>query len=368
MSITLFYLHSARRHEKNTSFTVHTVTRIEHETFAKWLQPCATHSSGIVQPLVGIVTSGPQVCSSLPPKIRKPKQNIPTISITSDTIISNKKWFSACKVRFIQRLSINFLQSGPCPPSPVAISLPPLLSCSYSSSQLEPRRDCSISANRAASRNFSVDRSTHLLWKQKSYNFKRSDSTKIKHIPHTKNKHFKNISHAFFKSSSSCFSRAVLAACRRSNLYKSKAYHTIMASLIYVHHAGNLGMPHAKKKLKLCSLLRLQRCIQVLHFFICLNQTKRFTFSQCRSPCFTYILLESIRKMSFTVHTVTRIEHETFAKWLQPCATHSSGIIQPLVGIVTSGPQVCSSLPPKIRKPKKKGSNHFNHIRYHHFK
>ena len=72
MLITLLYLHSARKHYKSMSFTVHMVIRIEHETFAKWLQPCATHSSGIVQPLVGIVTSGPQVCSSLPPKIRKP--------------------------------------------------------------------------------------------------------------------------------------------------------------------------------------------------------------------------------------------------------------------------------------------------------
>ena len=62
---------------------------------------------------------------------------------------------------------------------PSGLSPPPLLSCSYSSSQLEPRRDCSISANRAASRRFSVDRSTHLLCKKKmSYNFKRSDSKK----------------------------------------------------------------------------------------------------------------------------------------------------------------------------------------------
>ena len=53
-----------------------------------------------------------------------------------------------------------------------------------------------------------------------------------------------------------------------------------------------------KKTWKLWSLLRLQRSIQVLGFFICLNQTTRFTFSQCRSPCFTYILLESITNTS----------------------------------------------------------------------
>ena len=163
MSITLFYLHSARKHCKNMSFTVHMVTRIETQNMCAGLQPCATHSSGIVQPLVGIVTSGPQVCSSRPPKIRKPKKTVPTISITSVTIISKKKWLSAYKVRFIQKSFHKYSAVRPCPPSPVAISPPPLLSCSYSSSQLEPRRDFSVSANRAASRRFSVDRSTHLL-------------------------------------------------------------------------------------------------------------------------------------------------------------------------------------------------------------
>ena len=161
-----------------------------------------------------------------------PKKKVPTISITSVTIISKKKWLSAYKVRFIQKSSINILQSGPCPPSPVAISPPPLLSCSYSSSQLEPRRDFSISANRAASRNFSLAKSTRLLWKKDFLQFQEIRFNKIKHIQRTKTlktSEKKLISHAFFKSSSSCFSRAVLAACRRSNLYmyKMSGHHLI---------------------------------------------------------------------------------------------------------------------------------------------
>ena len=191
---------------------------------------------------------------------------------------------------------------------------------------------------------------------------------------HTKNENFqkhpkKLISHAFFKSSSSCFSRAVLAAYGLSNLYKLQAHHTIMAWLICVHALAILACHTPKKKWKLWSLLRLQRCIQVLHFFICLNQTDHAFY--LLSMSITLFYLHSARKhyknMSFTGHTVTSATHETFAKWLQPCATHSSGIVQPLVGIGTSGPQVCSSLPPKIRKPEKKHSNHFNLIS-HNFK
>ena len=82
----------------------------------------------------------------------------------------------------------------------------------------------------------------------------RDQIQKGKHIQRTKTlKHRKKmkkklISHAFFKSSSSCFSRAVLAAYRRSNLYKLQAHHTIMAWLICVHSAGYLSMSHATKK------------------------------------------------------------------------------------------------------------------------
>ena len=100
MSITLFYLHSARKHCKNMSFTVHMVTRIETQNMCAGLQPCATHSSGIVQPLVGIVTSGPQVCSSRPPKIRKPKKQFqPFQSHELPFQIRNGSKFSVFKVK-----------------------------------------------------------------------------------------------------------------------------------------------------------------------------------------------------------------------------------------------------------------------------
>ena len=131
---------------------------------------------------------------------------------------------------------------------------------------------------------------------------------------------------------------------------------------------GNLSMPHATKKvLEPSPTATLHSSSSLFH----LPQSDHTFY--LLSMSITLLYLHSARKhyknMSFTGHMVTRIEHETFAKWLQPCATHSSGIVQPLVGIVTSGPQVCSSLPPKIRKPKtKRDSNHFNHISYHHFK
>ena len=132
---------------------------------------------------------------------------------------------------------------------------------------------------------------------------------------------------------------------------------------------GNLSMPHATKKVKVLEpslTATLHSSSSLFH----LPQSDHTIY--LLSMSITLFYLHSARKhyknMSFTGHMLTRIEHETFAKWLQPCATHSSGIVQPLVGIVTSGPQVCSSLPPKIGKPQKKHSNHFNHISYHHFK
>ena len=127
---------------------------------------------------------------------------------------------------------------------------------------------------------------------------------------HTKNK---NLCHAFFKSSSSCFSRAVLAACRRSNSYKLQSYHTMMAWLICVHHAGNLGMPHATKKvLEPSPTARLHSSSSLFH----LPQSDEMLY--LLSMLITLFYLHSARKhyknMSFTGHMGTRIEHETFAK------------------------------------------------------
>ena len=124
------------------------------------------------------------------------------------------------------------------------------------------------------------------------------------------------------------------------------------------HHSGNLSMPHAtKKKLEPSPTATLHSSSSLFH----LPQSDHTFYLLSMSITLFYLhsARKHYKKMSFTVHMVTSATHETFAKWLQPCATHSSGIVQPLVGIVTSGPQVCSSLPPKIRKPKKH-SNHFN--------
>ena len=70
---------------------------------------------------------------------------------------------------------------------PSGTSPPPLLSCSYSSSQLEPRRDVArFCWNRAASRNFSLAKSTRLLWKKDFLQFQEIRFNKIKHIQRTK--------------------------------------------------------------------------------------------------------------------------------------------------------------------------------------
>ena len=123
-----------------------------------------------------------------------------------------------------------------------------------------------------------------------------------------------------------------------------------------------------KKTWKLWSLLRLQRSIQVLRFFICLNQTTRFTFSQCRSPCFTYILLESITKTCHSQCIWWQVQHtkhvrrvatmcNTF-KWHRPTSCRNCDIWPSSLFFSAS----------KNQKTQKKSSNHFNHISYHHFK
>ena len=109
-----------------------------------------------------------------------------------------------------------------------------------------------------------------------------------------------------------------------------------------------------KKTWKLWSLLRLQRSIRVLHFFICLNQTKHCTFSQCQSPCFTYTVLESVAK---SFHRAYGNKNRTWN--MCPFKRHHP----------TSW-QICDIWPSSLffsasKNQKKKDSNHFNHISYH---
>ena len=101
-------------------------------------------------------------------------------------------------------------------------------------------------ANRAASIDFTVAKSTYLLEKKRFPTISREQVQKTQ--THAKNKDLKKhqtklISHAFFKSSSSCFSRAVLAAYSRRNSYSCT--HIIPSwHRWYVHHAGNLRIQH----------------------------------------------------------------------------------------------------------------------------
>ena len=84
-----------------------------------------------------------------------------------------------------------------------------------------------------------------------------------------------------------------------------------MASLIYVHHAGNLGMPTSNKQkmkaLKPSLTARLHSSSSLFH----LPQSDHTFYLLSMSITLFYLhsARKHYKKMSFTVHTVTRIEH-----------------------------------------------------------
>ena len=101
MSITLFYLHSARKHYKNMSFTGHTVTSATHETFAKGcnhVQHIPVASSNLLSELWHLALKFVLLCLQKSESHKKKGSNHFN-SITSVTIISKKKWLSAYKVK-----------------------------------------------------------------------------------------------------------------------------------------------------------------------------------------------------------------------------------------------------------------------------
>ena len=139
-----------------------------------------------------------------------------------------------------------------------------------------------------------------------------------------------------------------------------------MASLIYVHHAGNLGMPHAKKKvLEPSPTARLHSSSSLFH----LPQSDQMFY--LLSMLITLLYLHSARKhyknMSFTVHMVTSATHETCAQGcnhVQHIQVASSNLLSELWHLALKFVLLCLQ---KSENPKKH-SNHFNHISYHHFK